>query len=196
MKRALASILPMLLLACVVWAAEEHAAGAETSHLDLWKLANLVLFAGVLGYALWKKAGGFFRSRSEQIRTGIAEAARLKQDAEVRYAAVERRLANLGADIERLRARAREEAAAEQARVREEMERDLKKIQAEAKREIAAAAQAARQELRAHSAELAVGLAAAKIRRRLTPEIQDTLVSSVVGDLERQAAGRPQAGVF
>ncbi|MEK7407487.1 MAG: hypothetical protein AAB225_20610 [Acidobacteriota bacterium] len=166
------------------------ASEAGPAHLTLWKLANFALFAGAIGYVLWKKAGGFFRSRTEQIRREIAEAARFHREAEARCAAIEQRLAGLDAEIESWRAKARQEAAHEQERARQAFERDLKRIQAGAEQEIAAAANDARQQLRAHAAELAVRLAAGKIRQRLTPEVEDRIVLSVAGDLERQAGRR------
>ncbi len=172
-------------------AVAEHAAEAETGHLTFWKLANFVLFAAVLGYFLRKKAGGFFQARTEEIRRGITEASRLKKEAEERYAAMEARLAGLGSEIESLRAKARQESSTEEARIREAMSRDMEKIQAEARREIEGFAKAARMELRAYSAELATRLAEVKIRRRLTPDAEQSFLSAMLADLEN----RPQARV-
>lgn len=168
-----------------------HAAGNNS--LTLWKVANFALFAGVLGYLLRKRAGDWFHRRTEEIRAGITEAARLKREAEARCAEIEARLANLENEIEGLRRKAREETAAEEARIRRELQRDLTKIRAEAEREIAAAAKAARQQLRAYSAELAIRLAEAKIRRRLTAELDGAFFGSMLADLERKATGRPRA---
>ena len=162
----------------------EHGGGGRT---DLWKWINFALLAGALGYFIAKKSGAFFGARSEQIRSGLAEAARLKQEAEARYAETERRLANISADIEQLRRQAREESTAEGDRVRRETERELQKTQAQAEHEISAAAKAARQELRAYSAELAIDLARQKIRRRMTPELDGALVASVAGQLEQRS---------
>lgn len=155
-----------------------------TDHTTAWKLANFVLLAGGLGYLIYKKGGAFFRARSEQIREGIAEAAKFKEEAQARYAQIEQRLAGLTAEIEHLRKTAREESGAEGERVRLETERNLKKIQAQAEQEIASAFKAARQELRAHSAELAIRLAEQSIRGRITAEIEDQLVASTIAELE------------
>jgi F-type H+-transporting ATPase subunit b len=156
-----------------------------TDHTTAWKLANFVLLAGGLGYLIYKKGGAYFRTRSEQIRQGIAEAARFKGQAEARSAQVEQRLAGLSAEIENLRQIARQESLAEGERVRLETERALGKIQAQAEQEIVSAVKAAHQELKAHSAELAVRLAEQAILRRITPEIEDRLVASTIGELER-----------
>jgi len=156
-----------------------------SDHVTLWKLVNFVLLAGGLGYLIGKKGRGFFRLRTAQIQKGIAEAARIKAEAEARYAGVERRLAGLGAEIESLRKSAREESLAEGERVHQQTERELKKIRAQAEQEIAAAAKAARQELQACSAQLAVRLAEQKIRQQMTADIETQLVASTIRELER-----------
>jgi F-type H+-transporting ATPase subunit b len=71
--------------------------------------------------------------------------------------------------------------------LRQETEQQLAKIQAAGEQEIASAAKAARHELKAYSAELALDLAEQKIRHRMTPEVDDSLIRSFVGELPREA---------
>jgi len=156
----------------------------------MWKWANFVLLAGALGYLIYKKAGAFFTSRTEAIRQGIEEADRLRRDAEVRAEEAERRLRNLQAEVEALRDNARAEMAAESERLRREAEEALEKVRAQAEQEIASAAKAARHEVRSQAAELALGLAAEKIRARLTPQGDDALVGSVLDELGRAGGGK------
>jgi F-type H+-transporting ATPase subunit b len=158
-------------------------------------LVNFAILAGALGYGISKKAGAFFGSRNRAIQEGIAEAARFRGEAEARAAEVDRRLSKLASDIEELRRNAREEMAAEGERIRLETERGLRKIQAQAEQEIVSAGKAARQELKAYSAQLALDAARHKIRSRLTPAIEDSLVRSFVDELEQhsdQRSGRGQ----
>lgn len=190
MKRILPVVSIALVIAAAALAAEGgHAQEAGDPELG-WKIANFILMAGVLGYLIKKKAGGFFAGRSAEIRAGLEEAAKLKEDAEARYAEMEQRLANLGAEVENLRAQARQESAAEGERVRGEIQRETQKIQAQAEQEIASVSKAARQELREYSARLAIDLASKRIRERLTPEKDRTLVDAMLKDLEH----RPGAG--
>jgi F-type H+-transporting ATPase subunit b len=192
--RLIRSSLRILALAAVCslpLVAQHEASGHEAQNEDkttFWKLANFAILAGLAGYLIYKKGGGFFTGRTGEIRKGLEEAAKLKAEAEARYQEVERRLSNLGVEIEALRERALQESSAETTRLREETDRELEKIHAQARQEILAAAKAARQRLRAYSAELAVGLAAGKIRDRLTPETDHALVASMVRDLRNRPA--------
>jgi F-type H+-transporting ATPase subunit b len=168
---------------------EEGASGAahhsEGGDPELpWKVANFVVLAGGLGYLIYKKAGGFFLSRTAEIRQGLEDAARLKAEAEARYAAMEQRLAQLGAQVESLRAQAGQESKAEAERVRQETEREIAKVQAQSSQDIESAAKTARNELRAYAASLAVSLAERKIREQLTPDSDNTLLHAMLNDFD------------
>src|SRR5260221_508016 len=106
--------------------------------------------------------------------------------AEKRAAAMDAKLANLGAEVETLRKSAREEAAMEGDRIRQETQRELAKIQANAGHDIASALKSAKIELKSYSGQLAIHLARDKVRQRMTPADQDALVRSFVSDLGRQ----------
>ncbi len=199
MKRLLAvlcfSVLLVTAPAAAAYRAEETAGhhGEEGGDPLLpWKIANFVLLAGGLGYLIYRKAGGFYTARDAQVRGGLEESARLKREAEARYAEVDQRLANIGAEIEALRGAAQRESAAEGDRIRAGIARDIAKIQAQANQDIESAAKAARYELRGYAAELAVGLAERKIRERLTPDSDNALLQAMLKDLDRQAAGQNQ----
>ncbi|MGD0014321.1 MAG: ATP synthase F0 subunit B [Bryobacteraceae bacterium] len=173
-------------------AAEEHQAGPGTDRTTLWKTANFILLAALLGYFGYKRGGAFLAARSAGVRRSLEEAAQLKQEAEARCAEIERRLASLAQEIEELRGRARQESEAEGERLRRESQRTSEKIQAQAEQEIAAAGKAARQELRAYAAGLAVDLAARKIRDRLTPDSEQALVQATLRDLGRRPAAQAE----
>jgi len=182
---------PAVLLAAAgqLLAAESHGASHGPAHVDLWKLANFVLFVGVAVYFLRKPAVAFFQGRTEQIRRAIAEASRFRQEAEQRCAEIEQRLASVGAEIESLRRQAERESASEYERWRGQIQADVRKIQEEAEQEIAAMVKSARQQLRAEAAELAVALAAEQIRQRFTEETADRWIQTMARDLARRAPG-------
>lgn len=170
-------------------AAALAAGGHGPAHLDLWKLANFVLFVAVAAYLLRKPAAAFFRSRTEGIQRAIREAAECQQQAEARLAGIEQRLAGVSGEIENLRRQAAQESAAEQERLERLLREEVRKIHAEAEQDIEAMLKSARQRLRAEAAELAVALAAGEIRRRLTAEDEDRWIRVMVDDLSRRAPG-------
>lgn len=196
MKR---SIWYCLLVGVLLWsaqafalnAAEEHGKSAEGAPSQLpWKWANFAILAGLLGYPIYKKGGAFFRSRTAAIRKDIEEAGRLRREAEERAAGIERRIENLQAEIESLRAGARAEMAAENERLRQETEAGFEKMRQQAEQDIASAAKAARHEVQAHAAELAVDLAAGKIRALMTLTTDEALAGAFLDGIEK-TGGRP-----
>ena len=173
----------LALMVCFM-AAPIFAEDKEDGSLQIWKWANFLVLAGALGYLIGKKGGPFFAARSVKIRKDMVEAGEVRTEAETRAAEVDRRLANLEAEIAALRAASGKEEEAEAGRVGRHTAAEIAKTQANAEREIAAAGKAARMELKRYCADLAVGLAEQKVRARMTPETQDALVRGFVRDLK------------
>jgi F-type H+-transporting ATPase subunit b len=189
------------LLGAVIWAglvvavpagfAQEGESAKEASaggHEEMWKWANFLVLAGIIGYFVGKNGGPFFAARSRQIRKDLIEAAEVRKDAEARAADVDRRLAHLEADIAGLRAESQREAQEEMERIRQRTVGEVAKIEANAGQEIASAGKAARMELKRYAAKLAIGLAEHKIRDRMTPQVQDELAGDFVRELEEPAS--------
>ena len=147
------------------------------------KRQTFIILAAALGYGISKAGGAFFRGRTQEIQKGIVEATKLREDAEARAAEMDRRMENLGAEIESLREKAKTEMATEQQRASDETEHLLARMQANAEQEIASTAKQARKQLRAYSTELALELARRKIHDRMTPAVAGGLVDSFVEDL-------------
>ncbi len=162
-----------------------HGEPAETESLGL-KWANFAILAAALGFLIVKQAGPYFATRSSEIRKGIEDARQISADAEKRAAAMDAKLANLGAEVEALRKSAREEAAMEGDRMRQETQGELAKIQANAEHDMASALKSAKIELKSYSGQLAIHLARNKVRQRMTAADQDGLVRGFVADLGRQ----------
>ena len=171
------------MLAAGSFAAEEGGSEGEAG-LAMWKWANFLVLAAGLGYLIGKNAGPFFDARSMKIRKDMVESAEVRKEAEARAAEMDRRLANLQNEIAALRSESQRETQAEKERQAQQTVSEIAKIQAHAEQEIAAAAKAARSELKRYPAELAVGLAAQKVRARMTPQTEDALVQNFVQDLK------------
>jgi F0F1-type ATP synthase membrane subunit b/b' len=179
MKRFATLALVVCFTAAPIFAADQEGGG-----LQVWKWANFVVLAGGLGYLIGKKGGPFFAARSAKIRQDIVAAGEAREQAEARAADVDRRLANLEAELAALRAASGKEEVAETGRFGRHTAAEIVKTQAQAEQEIAAAGKAARLELKRYCAELSVGLAEQKIRARMTPDTQDALVRGFVRDLK------------
>ena len=113
----------------------------------------------------------------------MVDADRARAEADAKVAEVDRRLANLAAEVEKLRREAHEEARSEAHRIHLETAAEMAKIQTRTVEEIAAAGKAARLDLRRYSAGLALSLAETKIAGRLSPQVQDGLVNGFVAHL-------------
>jgi F-type H+-transporting ATPase subunit b len=152
----------------------------------LW--VNFAILVGGLVYLFKKYGAPYLAARSQKISQDIVEAARIRKEAEARSAEVDRRQANLEADMTALRAESHEELKSQRRQATERSAAEMAKIQAHADQEIAAAGKLARLELKRYSAELALTLAAQKIQARMTPDTQDKLVQGFLKELDQPAA--------
>jgi F-type H+-transporting ATPase subunit b len=183
-------LLPAALLAsALAFGAEQKDKAEDESRWTPWAWANFVILAGGLGYLAGRNAGPFFRSRSAKIRTDIAEATRLREEAEAKAREIEARLATLAAEIEKLRTEAHASFSAEGERIGRETERHLARIQQQTVQEIASMTKAASEELRAWAARLAVDLAEERIRSRMDGPAQSRLLDAFT---RRLGTARPE----
>jgi F-type H+-transporting ATPase subunit b len=163
----------------------EHRERAEDPRMG-WKLANFAILAIILGWGLAKTMPPFFKTRSADITRGIAEAAKLKADAEAKAAAIEQRLAQLGSEIETLRANAKQEMQVEADRIKRETENFIAKIHENGLAEIEAASKRAKAELKAQAAEQAIDLAEQRIRAGL--QNGGGLIDRFISDLGKKGS--------
>jgi len=189
MKRFALAALVLLLFVKLPAPAQQRETETEKGPNAFWGWANFVLLAGGLGYVIRKNAGPYFAQRSLEIRKGMADAEAARAASDAKVAEVDRRLANLQAEIEVLRRNAQEEAEADAQRVRRESAAEMAKVQSHLADEIASAAKSATLELRRYSADLALGLAEQKIAARLSPEMQNRLVGTFVATMAHAASG-------
>ena len=152
-----------------------------------WKLANLVILVGLLGYLIKKRGRGFFDRRTEQIQSAIQEADKARREADQRVAEMERRIAGLGDEIERMRTTMRQEMAAEGERIRLETEHRIKRLQEQAEQEIESVTKRARRELKLYAAGLALESAEQQLKGRMSKDLGDRLLASFIDGLRRRS---------
>ncbi|MDQ2840427.1 MAG: ATP synthase F0 subunit B [Acidobacteriota bacterium] len=150
----------------------------ETAAIDRvgpWKLINFGIFLALLAWFIAKYAPRFFNARSGDIQKAIKDATGLKIEADFRYSDADKKMAGLGAEVERIRAQAKIEMEREHERVQQQTAAERQRIQQNAANEIEALRNEAARSLRMHTAQIALGLA----ERRL----QDHFAHGEPGDL-------------
>jgi F-type H+-transporting ATPase subunit b len=152
-----------------------------------WKWANFVILVAGLGYLLAKTLPPLFKSRTEEIQKGIAEARAIKQDADKRAAVIAARTATLEADIERFRIEAKAEMQQEGERIRRETAAQIARLEHQAEQDIEMTGKLARRELKSYAAKLSLDLAEQRVRERLDPATEQGLVDAFIHDIERES---------
>ena len=167
-------------------AAEEGGAAKERV-TEIFKWINFAIVAGLIIWVFVKVLPPKFRSNANKISSAISNATAVKTEADRQLREAETKLANLQQEVAELRAFAQREGTGEAERIRAVTQSDTQKISLAAKAEIEAAERAARLELKAIAANLAVDSAESLLAKQLTPQAQESLVSSFVKSLD----GRP-----
>src|SRR3984885_13999458 len=133
---------------------QESPAAAHTNEAEQgdpwiwWKWANFAILAAGLGYLIGKNVPPLFRKQSDEIKTALAESAKIKQEAADYAASVEARLANLQNEIQKLREDAHAEMTAESEPIRRDTEHHVQRIREQSVQEIDLMTRAAKDELR------------------------------------------------
>ena len=174
-------------------AASTHEAGqaeAEGTHeeghpvLDMVaRLVNFGIMAGSLWWLLKSPIRGYLDDRGKQIRADLVSAAEMKQAAATQIEEIERKMKALPTELDALRAQGAKEIAAEEERIRAAAAAERDRLIEQARRDIDLQVKVAERDLVAHAAELAVGVAADRIKKNITDEDQKRLVDRYVGQL-------------
>jgi F-type H+-transporting ATPase subunit b len=166
---------------------------ASVAESLIYPAINLVLLLGVIIWFSRKPIQSFFADRRNQIQDDLDTAARLRADAEARCTDLQRRLLNLDAEIENIRAVAQERAELERARILTDAQAAADRIRGDAKAAVDQELRRAREELREEAADLAIELAAKRLREQITDSDRDRLLDEFIVKIERDgdgAAGR------
>jgi F-type H+-transporting ATPase subunit b len=157
---------------------------AETGNIG-WKIANFAIFAGGIGYLIFKFAPEFFNARSADIQKAIKDATGLKMEADLRYSETDRKMANLAEEAGRLRAESRAEMEREYARLRAHTAEEIAHIQKSIGVEIEAQRADGAAKLRVYAADQALAEAESRLRERFASEDQKDLVGDFLQLVQR-----------
>jgi F-type H+-transporting ATPase subunit b len=173
--------------AAAAFGAEEGGSPAEHSSEMIFKWIHFVILAGLLYWVFGKLLPPVFRRNADNISSAITKATAAKVEAERKLQEAVTKMGNLEREIAEFRVQAQRDAAAEVDRLRTATVLDVEKIRTAAKAEIEAAERAARVELKELAARLAVDGAESLVAKRMTPAVQEAMISSFVQSLQ----GRP-----
>ncbi len=123
-------------------------------------------------------------SRSQQIRGGLEAARETTATATTQLAEIDRRLQSLPGELDALRARGVAEIAAEERRIQARAEAERKRLVEEMQRDVDVRVRVARKALAEHAADLAVGLAADRVRQTITDADQARLIDRYAADVK------------
>jgi F0F1-type ATP synthase membrane subunit b/b' len=178
-------------LGFLIWIPEWLDRWVNYPGLELWKFANLLIFLAVafyLHHRFGKPIRNALRARSEGIKQELAKAREDRDAALAKLAELDARFADLDAEVDRIKERAKVEAAAERQRINVATDREIAKIREQAKREIESAGKAARHELRRFAAMESVRLAEEILRREMTSADDARLTTLNLQELGRSRA--------
>lgn len=145
----------------------------------LWFAVTFILLYGLMSRLVLPRIASIFEQRRARIAADLAEAARLKSEADSAIAAHEKALADARARAQALAAETRERLAAEAEQRRRALEERLNAGLAEAEKAIAATKAAAMRNVRA----IAIEAAAAIVRRLVGVAAPEKAVAEAVDDV-------------
>jgi F0F1-type ATP synthase membrane subunit b/b' len=177
------TMLPIMLIPPAAYSQEENPekAAEDSSSTGvgqdlIFKWINFGIFAAGLGYFIVKKGPAFFNARTADIQKAIKDATGLKLEADFRSSEIDRKMATLSAEVQKLREESKVEMGREHRRIQDETEVGVRRLQQHLALELASLQQNARTELRRHTSELAVSMAASRLRDQLNLDDHSRLI--------------------
>jgi F-type H+-transporting ATPase subunit b len=148
-------------------------------------ILNLVILIAVLVYFTRKPIRDFFDTRRAAIQDDLKSAAELRRETEARYAKWQRKLVDLEAELEQIRATSRERAEAERQNILADANARAERIRSDAVAAIEQELRRSRDLLREEAADLAIELAGNLLHERVTDADRERLATEFIERIER-----------
>jgi F-type H+-transporting ATPase subunit b len=152
---------------------------------EFWVLVSFVIFFALFGSRLWAAVAGLLDRRTESVRAELAEAQRLRHEAEAMLANAQREREQALAEAKDILARSHAEAARLAEAANAEAEAAAARRERMAMDRIAAAEKAAVVEVRQAAADVAIKAAAQVIGQGLGEQAQKDIVDGAIASLPR-----------
>lgn len=150
-----------------------------------WVAVSFFIFIGLLGRKLWSLIAGALDARAASVRAELAEASRLRAEAEAMLVQAEADRAAATAEAATMIERAKAEAARVAASSAAEAEATAQRRERMAMDRIAAAEASAINEVRNAAAEIATAAARAVVAEALDAQAASAMVDAAINDLPR-----------
>jgi F-type H+-transporting ATPase subunit b len=195
---ALLLILAVASLSLIAQTPENHqpnavAHGAEKPHEEptflglpywIWKLINMLLFFGFLGWVLYGPVKRGFADRGEQIRRQADEARERRSKADAMARDIQSRLARLDSELRAILERAKAEGERQKEEMLAAARAEAQKILQAARSDVDNRIKHARHELTEYAGELAAQRAENILREKITDEDRRKLFAESLHDVE------------
>ncbi len=190
------SLSGLLVLAAALPGAEWALAAEAGAHAkafsfteELFKLVNTLIVVGILYKVAYHPIRNFLKDRREGIRKALEESRAAREEAEKQLAEQRSKVADLEAELVRVREQGEKERAAMRERLKEEQENQAQRLLAQTRTTIELEASKARADLQNQAASLALNLAEEMLNKELGEADQERFVENYLARLEDRNGG-------
>jgi len=167
---------------------EERTQGEIMKELG-YQAFNLILLLGVFYYFGRGTVSEFFASRRSGIQSELTEAASLLAEAEQRNSDLQRRLVDLSSEVDEIKSSAAQRATDEADRIVADAKVAAERIRTDAQAAIDQELRRAQSSLRDEAADLALALAAGKLKDQVGDADRDRLIDEFITRIEPSGSG-------
>jgi F-type H+-transporting ATPase subunit b len=159
-------------------------------------IGSVVNFACLVGILVWlgrKPLKNFLQSRRKAVEVGMAEAAKVKAEAEAKYKEYADRLEHLDAEVRSLKAEIQAAADKEKARILDEAQNRVTRLKQDTDRMIETQMKQLYSDVMREVADMAVASAESVLREKLNPQDQQRLAQDYLSQINKTAKIKERA---
>ena len=189
-------LLGLLVVAAVLLSAEWALAAEAGAHHkafsfteELFKVVNTLIVVGILYKFAFTPIKNFLKDRREGVRKALEESQAAREEAEKQLAEQRDKVADLEAELVRVREQGAKERDAMRERLEEEQENQARRLLEQTKTTIELEASKARAELQSHAASLALNLAEEMLKKELGEADQERFVENYLANIKDRNGG-------
>ncbi|HMB15417.1 MAG TPA: F0F1 ATP synthase subunit B [Pelovirga sp.] len=187
-NKTLIGALVLVVLSCgtAFAAADAHVDSGVLLKDFLYRLLNFSIVVAILVYFLKKPIRNALSGRREDIENALAEAKKVKEEAEAKFAEYDKKLDQATQEIAAISASIRKEAEMEKQKIIENAREQATKIEQDAEKAAALEVAKARISLQQEAVQLAVGVAEDLLKKNFTKDDDSRLIDEYmqkVGEL-------------